>query len=317
MPLTRRAACAGLMAAAIAPARAQQPRGPGLLPFYPPIGETLTYAATQRESTVHGPHSLARAWRQTISITPTLEAPERHFRATLLVRDVRLDSGSEDDFLLAVARAIQDRPVEVRLSPNGFVSGAADWPGLKRHINAAVARFAPAAQARPLAALLDRLDEGDGFSVLARPLYLTAAGYTLRLRPDGEPHATPDYDGASAYIFPGRTARTQLKEIARAEGRLTMGWDIASDPRAAAREMAPMLREMMSVAAAGAASPGDVARARAELERTLAAGMSLREGGVLDYDVARRATRKASHRLELVAGDYRKETKVELARVEG
>jgi hypothetical protein len=300
----RRVFLAAGLALGVAPALAQAPDKPLAFFFRPDSGSTIAYQVTEAETSSGGTDGrLYRRWRYTLTLA--LGEPDGEmWPATLTISDVTVQDGKDFPLYLIVARIAEGLPVAVRLDRRGgFVHEVVDWPTVKAKLKRALADRIPREDALHVPEILDRSDATHGSGVIGRALTLISGGYAMGFRPDSSPVTVQNWMGGSAYILPaGRTLTSHFAGHDPAKGLIAVDWSIATDPATAARHIGPEIRSLLP-----GSSGRDVARARGELEKALAGGVTLKESGQVIYARQRRIISSYGSTLEIEVGPFRKE----------
>jgi hypothetical protein len=291
------------LALGVVPALGQAPDKPLAVPFRPDSGSTIAYQVTEAEASSGPQGPLYQRWHYTLTLA--LGEPEgERWPAMLTISDVTVQDGKDFPLHLILARIAEGLPVAVRLDRRGgFVHEVVEWPAVKAKLKRALADRIPREDGPHVQEVLDRSDATQGSGVIGRALTLISGGYAMGIRPDGAPVTSQNWMGGSAYILPaGRTLTSHFAGYDQAKGLVAVDWSIATDPAVAARHLGP---ELLSLLPDG--SGRDVARARGELERALAGGVTLKESGQVIHSRQRRIVASYTSTLEIEMGPFRKE----------
>jgi hypothetical protein len=302
----RRALLGAGLGLGVAPAFGQAP-GPDtqiVFVFRPDPRSTIAYQVVEAEQSSGGPEGrLYRRWRYTLTVALGEPASEM-WPAKIMISDVTIQDGKDFPVYLIMARIAEGLPVAVRLDRrSGFVHDVVDWPTIKARLKRAPADRLPPEDAPLVSQILDRSDATQGSGAIGRVLTSISGGYAMGFRPDGAPVTAQNWMGGSAYIWPaGRTLTSKYAGQDQAKGLLAVDWSIATDPAVAKRHLAP---EMQSLFPGG--SSRDVAKARGELDKALASGVTLKEHGQVIYSRSRRILWSYTSTVEVEMGPFRKE----------
>jgi hypothetical protein len=304
---TRRVFLASGLSFGAAPAFGQAPPPDTPLAFFfrPDPKSTIAYQVTEAEALSGGGADgrVHRRWHYTL--TMTLGEPDGEmWPATVTISDVTVQDGKDFPLYLILVRIAEGLPVAVRLDRRGgFVHDVVDWPAVKARLKRALSDRLPREDATLVPAILDRSDATQGSGAIGRALTLISGGYAMRFRPDGAPTTVQNWMGGSAYIWPaGRTLSSKFAGQDRAKGLLAVDWSIATDADIAKRHLAPEIGSLLTDS-----SSRDIAKARAELDKALASGVTLKEHGQVVYSRSRRIISGYSSTLEIEVGPFRKE----------
>lgn len=307
---TRRVFLAASLSFGAAPAFAQAPPPNTPLAFFfrPDPKSTIAYQVTEAEALSGGGTDgrVYRRWRYTV--TMVLGEPDGEmWPATVTISDVTVQDGKDFPLYLILARIAEGLPVAVRLDRRGgFVHDVVDWPAVKAKLKRALSDRIPREDAPLVSTILDRSDATQGSGPIGRVLTLISGGYAMSFRADGAPTTAQNWMGGSAYIWPtGRTLSSKFGGQDRAKGLIAVDWSIATDPAVAKRHLAPEIGSLLTDS-----SRRDIAKARAELDKALASGVTLKEHGQVVYSRSRRIISGYSSTLEIEAGPFRKERAV-------
>jgi hypothetical protein len=231
--------------------------------------------------------------------------------ATIVTDNVRAEQGTPDGLHYILARAVEGMPVAVTFDPGGFVGEVKDWDGLREAVAARIPSLTDTATVTMIDGLLKLLDAGRSGGLIDRPFLLMSAIHNLPYRADLAAADFPDWQGGSAFIFPGRRISPQL--LGR-QGETVFGkWSIRTDPALAGRNLAAEVLPMLAAVAAADPSVADATRYASTLLTTQ--GLNLTEEGIFAYDVGKRRVTRFQHRLGIAVGEFRKDAllTVELA----
>lgn len=296
-----------LLAVGIAlPAGASQPAAIHFS-FAPQAERTISYRISDTlTSTVSGGETRKAVWSHRLEVEMGA-SDDTGTRALVTVRDVRLEHGEAGvDYLLA--RAIEGVPLEVMFDRGGFIREVVGWQGIKTGLKRRLPATVGEDNAAMVAAILDRLDALHGATLVGRPLAIVSAAYGMSFRVDRGETEFDDWQGGSAYVFPGRTAKSHLIGTdGKNDRRVLAEWKFETDPAVAAAHLGPLFMELMPDMGSGR----DLADAQSMMRRWLAGGrIELDETGAALYDIDLRVVRNALSDVTITIGDLRREQRL-------
>jgi hypothetical protein len=275
-------------------------------PFAPASGETLTWHVAERETAALGTrHEETVRWSETLTLAFG-RALADGFEAQLTVGSVVAEAGTPDTLHYVLARAVADRPLDVIVDKRGFVREVSDWPAVKAAMQAALPALTDALSARTIAAGLDRLDGARVGTAVARPLFLESGAYGLAFRSDGSLAVYPNWQGSSAYVFPGRKVATRI--VGRKDTQVFAQWSLTTEPAVAAEHVGSEVLSVLNAAAKGDTTLAESARTDSAL--IAVSGIDLGEQAAFAFDAASRQITEFRHRVTLGVGDFREEQEV-------
>lgn len=295
----------------------QQERPPGSQPtlvrlrFIPPIGMTLSYRVIQRDKVTIGATAKERGWQHVIELRLTSARPPDLLEGTVTLREVRGEKGSSDDRFFLIAKVLENRALPAAIHEFGSPVDVG-WPTLKSTIASALYRHTDPSTANAIAASLSQFDSLDGVAAVARPLFLASIVHTRGFYNDASIYYIPNYEGAGALMIQGRWAATVGGRHDGEPAIIDFAWKIGVEPSRAARELAPMLQALVATTAA----PADLPRVRPEIGTQVARGVEFSERGEAEYEEKLGLIRRITHRYVLATSGYRKESTLEMVRIE-
>ncbi|HZP21096.1 MAG TPA: hypothetical protein VFB16_12915 [Bauldia sp.] len=297
-----------------APAPAAPPAGSGNPPpeagfrFIAAEGQTMSWLVTEEESaSLGGRYATSVRWSEHLTLTFDRDLGEG-FEAKLTVSSVKPEPSSPlpDTLHFALAKAIEDKPLDVLVDRSGFIARVRNWPGVRGEMSARIASTSDPESVRLIGFLLDKLDDASAGNVVGRPLLLLSAAFSVPFRIDGSAAEYPDWQGGAAYMFPGRTIKTKI--LGKQDTKVAATWTFSTDPRNAADHIGNEVLSLLNAAARDQPMLRDVARTAASL--LAAAGLELDEDGVVIYDASVRRIVSFQHRVRILVGEFNKEQKL-------
>ena len=277
-------------------------------PFAAASGETLAWQVSESETATLGArHEETVRWSEKLTLAVGAALADG-FEAKLTVSGVVAEAGTPATLHYVLARALAERPLDVVVDRGGFVREVRDWPAVRTALEAALPALTDAVTARSLAAVLDKLDAARAGAVVARPLLLASGAYALAFRSDGTVAFHPDWQGGSAYVFPGRQAASRI--VGRKDSEVFAQYSLSTDPMIAAGHVGNELLAVLNAAAGGQTALADSARTDSALIGT--DGVNLGEQAAFSFDAAIRRITQFKHRVSVGVGDFQRVQELQL-----